>query len=278
MKTQTFLLNFGFTQYEAKAYLALIAQSPLNGSQLSQTSGVPLAKIYETLRSLKDKGWAADLGQGLFAPLPPEELLKRLRHGCAADLEALEEGLKSISAPPTYDYIWAIRGYERVMAKAREMIASAEFEIYLRVIPKEAEALDGELRQAAQRGVTIKHVSFGPPVSEFEHQVIHPDFERVGHVLGGRNIELVVDGQEALSGLFARGEEDRSAVNWTRNHWTVLSIRDGLRHDFFHYFMKKTYDDGQELSPGEKRTYDMIKVDNWAATRRFREAQRGKRG
>ena len=140
MKNITFLLNFGFTHYESKAYLALIAQSPLNGSQLSKVSGVPRAKIYDTLRSLKDKGLAAELGRGLFAPLPLEELLKRLRHDCTANLDALEEALKTITAPPAYDYIWSFRGYERVMSKAKEMIASAEFEIYLRVFPEEAKS------------------------------------------------------------------------------------------------------------------------------------------
>jgi HTH-type transcriptional regulator, sugar sensing transcriptional regulator len=278
MKDIPLLLNFGFTQYEAKAYVALVAQSPLNGSQLSQTSRVPRAKIYDTLRSLKDKGWVAELGQGLFAPLPPEELLKRLRHGYAADLDALEEAIKDIAAPPRLEYIWSMRGYERVMSKAREMIASAEFEIYLRVFPEEARVLDRELIQAAERRVTIKQISFGPPVSKFEHQVIHPDFEMVSQILGGRNIELVVDGQEALTGRFSQGEEDQSAVIWTRNQWVVIVVRDGLRHDFFHYFMRKIYDDRQELSPQEKRTYDMIKVDNWGTTRGFKRTRTENRG
>jgi len=277
MKNITFLLNFGFTQYESKAYLSLVAQSPLNGSQLSKASGVPRPKIYDTLRSLKDKGLAAELGQGLFAPLPPEELLKRLRHDHTANLDALEEAFKIIKAPPAYDYIWSFRGYERVMSKAKEMIASAEFEIYLRVFPEEARVLDRELLRAAERGVSIKHISFGPPVSKFEHQVIHPDFKRVGQVLGGRNIELVVDGQEAMSGRFSPGEEDQSAVTWTRNPWVVIIFRDGLRHDFFHYFIIKVYDNGQELSPGEKRTYEMIKVDNWAATQRFKRTRKENR-
>jgi HTH-type transcriptional regulator, sugar sensing transcriptional regulator len=99
----------------------------------------------------------------------------------------------------------------------------------------------------------------------------------VGQVLGGRNIELVVDGQEAMSGRFTPGEEDQSAVTWTRNPWVVIIFRDGLRHDFFHYFIIKVYDNGQELSPTEKKTYEMIKVDNWAATRRFKRARKEKR-
>jgi len=40
---------------------------------------------------------------------------------------------------------------------------------------------------------------------------------------------------------------DHSSINRSRNQWFVLAGRDSLRHDFFHYFLYKTYDLKQAL-------------------------------
>jgi hypothetical protein len=77
----------------------------------------------------------------------------------------------------------------------------------------------------------------------------------------------VRDKVEILVGMFERGREDASPINWAKNHWFVMAIREGIRHDFFHYFMHKTYDLGQKLSEAEKELYELIKNDAWASHR-----------
>lgn len=47
-------LQLGLSQYEITAYLSLVGRHPVNGSQLSRFSGIPRARIYDVLRSLKD--------------------------------------------------------------------------------------------------------------------------------------------------------------------------------------------------------------------------------
>ena len=80
MKSSEPLLNLGFSKYEITAYLTLVTNHPVNGSQLSRMSAIPRAKIYDVLRSLKGKGAVTEVGEGLYAPLPPEELFSRIRH------------------------------------------------------------------------------------------------------------------------------------------------------------------------------------------------------
>jgi hypothetical protein len=52
----------------------------------------------------------------------------------------------------------------------------------------------------------------------------------------------------------------------------MKNISSLIKFGYTRHFIRKTYDDGMELSPDEKRTYDMIKVDNWAVTTRFKGA------
>ena len=46
------LAAIGFTEYEAKVYLALLEENPSTGYQLSKLSGVPRSMVYDALRRL----------------------------------------------------------------------------------------------------------------------------------------------------------------------------------------------------------------------------------
>ena len=50
------LTELGFTEYEAKVYLALLDDYPASGYQISKTAGVPRSMVYEALGRLKLRG------------------------------------------------------------------------------------------------------------------------------------------------------------------------------------------------------------------------------
>src|SRR5262245_66664186 len=50
------LQELGFSEYEARAYVALLQRSPLNGYELAKASGLPRANGYSVLRTLEDRG------------------------------------------------------------------------------------------------------------------------------------------------------------------------------------------------------------------------------
>ena len=66
------LQALGFSQYEARAYCALLQKSPANGHEVAKLAAIPTSKVYETLERLKQKG--AVLVQRseptLWAPVP----------------------------------------------------------------------------------------------------------------------------------------------------------------------------------------------------------------
>ncbi|MFH1139965.1 MAG: helix-turn-helix domain-containing protein [Pseudomonadota bacterium] len=254
----------GLTQSELTAYLSLLEHNPVNGSTLSRHSGIPRANIYDVLRSLRHRGYVVEIEEGLYAPLPPEELLNRLRHRCEAELSSLEEKIAAAARTSSQDYVWTIRGYETVMRKSIEMISSARHELYVLLYPEEALILDPHLLEAVSRGVVVKYVSMGPVRTEFEYQVIHPGSREIQSQHLGRVFDVVKDKVELLVGLFEKGAEDSSPINWARNHWFVQAIREGIRHDFFHYFTHKFLELGQELTARDRLIFDMIKKDGWA--------------
>ncbi len=255
------LATIGLSDYAIHTYLSLLQHHPINGSQLSRRSGIPRARIYDILRTLKNRGFVAEASKGIFVPLPPDELFRQLRRSHEKDLSRFEALVEKIQAPADHDFIWTITGYQRVMDKAREMIDSAQSEIYIRLFSQEAETLTRALMNAEKRDVQVKCIFMEPFPKTFAIQVIHPQHEVVESSLGGRSFDLVVDKEEFIGGMFTSKDIEESRINWGRNRWFVIAGRDSLRHDFFHYFLYKTHTLQQALDEEEKRLYEIIQND-----------------
>ena len=79
--TVALMQQLGFGGYEARAYIALLQRSPLNGYELAKASGVPRSNIYPVLQKLEARGAVVRLempGGARYTPVPPQELLAQL--------------------------------------------------------------------------------------------------------------------------------------------------------------------------------------------------------
>jgi hypothetical protein len=147
------------------------------------------------------------------------------------------------------------------MAKAADIIDSAGQELYLRLFPDTWQRLHKHIERAVQRGVGVRFISMGPMDIVYDIQVFHPDYHLIKGKIGGESIDLIADKTEALAGIFQKGKIDHSPFIWSRNRWFVTANRDSLRHDFYHYFLDKLYEQGQSLSARDKKIYAFIKAD-----------------
>lgn len=78
---------FSLTEYEAKAYIALILVGPAGISRLSQVAGIPRTKCYSVARSLISKGLAVKVSSKPFVidAVKPEIVSSRLAEGLCVD-------------------------------------------------------------------------------------------------------------------------------------------------------------------------------------------------
>lgn len=256
------LKTLGFSQYEITCYLTLASHHPINGSRLSKISGIARSRIYDVLRSLIRKGFVLEVEEGKYVPLPPEELYKRLKLDFDKGLDYLKQRLNGTSQDAAYEFIWMIRGYDLVMAKAREMISSTARELYVRLFPEAGALLAPDLKAAERRGVGVRYISMGAAAEVFKIQVEHPDSAALLKKIGGRSFDIIADKSEALVGIFEDGMENTSPITWTRNRLFIIANRDSLRHDFYHYFLDKLYEKGETLTREEERIYALIKSDD----------------
>ncbi len=256
------LLEFGFTQYEAACYLALVAGHPSNGSRLSKASGVARSRIYDVLRNLTRKGFVFEVEPGQYVPLPPNELKKRIQSRFETNLSILESQFETFSSKSDYEYLLTLQGYDSVMEKARDIIINAQQELYVRLFPETGHELKKHLEDASARGVGIRYITMGDIPLSFDCQIIHPGSDGIREKIGGESIDIIADKKEALVGIFEEGRSNSSPIIWTRNKWFVIGNRDSLRHDFYHYFLDKVYDRNEPLSKREQQIYSFIKADD----------------
>ena len=152
------LVKIGFSEYEAKAYVALLRESPVTGYQLSKTSGVPRSMIYEVLGKLTARGAAMTLRKGdstQYAPIPAEEFLDQLHREHKELAISLKDSLATLASPTDLEYVWNIEGHENIMAKAEEMIDQARDRTYMALMPATFPALRPSLQAAIGRGVRV---------------------------------------------------------------------------------------------------------------------------
>jgi len=152
------LQQLGFSDYEARAYVALLQRSPLNGYELAKASGVPRPNIYPVLQKLEERNVVVrlDTPTGVrYAPVPPSELTRRLGTRFKDILDAAAQSLEAIAGPAERDYVWNIEGYKAVVEHAQALVDAAQCDILLALWQPESHLLTEAALQAAVRGVQI---------------------------------------------------------------------------------------------------------------------------
>lgn len=226
------LQELGFSEYEAKAYVALLRASPSTGYQVSKESGVPRSMIYEVLNKLAARGAALSSPAErttLYAPVPPDELLDRLRHEFEAQLDAARHALAAIAAPQQMDYVWNIEGSDNILAKARDMIDNADAQVHVGMLPETLPHLHASLQRAVDRNVEVIVNTTAPVALPNARIVITPlVLDDVGQ-LGTQGLMLTTDSAQALVSQRLDSPDARAA--WTANPLLAFVVEQHMRTD-----------------------------------------------
>ena len=174
------LLAIGFTEYEARVYMALLRESPATGYQVSKLAGVPRSMVYEALGRLEIRGAvlkSADRRATLYRPVPPDVLVDRYEVEHRERLQSLRSALRTLFTNPHEDHVWSIRGGSSVMSYAVQMLDEAASQALLVLTDDAVEALRDCLAAAERRGVAVRAVLTGQASLSIGQTVRHPPLE-----------------------------------------------------------------------------------------------------
>ena len=246
------LRELGFTDYEARVYLALLTEPwALSGYAIAQRSGVPRSKVYEVLQALSAKGVVhiAHGNPAQYTPIPPRDLVARQRATIERRLAAAELSLADYSVnAATPAPIWDLSGRQLILDRGRELIDRAASIILLELWAADADEIRPQLAVAAQRGVRIEVVAYGSPDLPFATVHKHPSTDEVTAGLGGRWLVLSIDAQEIVAGIVSSGPASRAA--WSSHPGLVVPITELVKHDIYKLEMLAAHGDVLEATFG----------------------------
>ncbi len=260
MDAMTSLTQIGFTEYEAKVYLALLRESPATGYQISKTSGVPRSMVYDALSRLHTRGAVLESVEDratLYRPVAPELLLERHEDDHRQLLSNLREGLNTLYTTTDDERIWTISGQRLALTYATQMIREAQSEVFLVLMDEDVDTLSPEIKIAYERGLTVSTLLLGERNLDYGNVAHHPPLE--SKLQGISDTLLVVaDSKETL--IASKRREMMATI--TRNANLVLIARQFVWMELFtqRVYARLGNDLLEKLEPQDRQIFESLNM------------------
>jgi len=231
------LLSLGFSQYEARCYVGLLAGGPQTGYAVSKTTGVPQPKVYEALRRLVSRSAARQLpGEPVnFAAIPPDELLNEMQSSYDSRVEharTVSTTVDVAAVPRSQEPVSRLADRQEVVTAADAVMGRAVRRIYLSATSAEVVSLRVSIESCVRRGVDVVLLCLGempfqsPGVRVFRHASTDGAIFRHHQ---SRHVALVADSRCTVFGLAPDG------VSWsgveTDSEPLIAAVKGYIRHD-----------------------------------------------
>lgn len=226
MNNYEFLEKLGFSSNEAKVYGTLIKHKVLNGYEIAKLSGVARSLVYEVINRLVAKGAVIriDGEPNFYKPIEYQDLIRSIKEENEKNIACAERELQQLATENAdVDYVMNIVGEEKYVAKAKELIDSAQAEISLSIWRELFEVLRSNIENAISRGVKVYIFTFGSILVEGA-TVYSYNINDVSTLFPYRRTTIIIDGGECLVGE----EGDRNVYAHTRNHSVVSLATDEI--------------------------------------------------
>lgn len=230
------LMQIGMSEYEARAYIALLSKNPATAYEIAMASAIPTSKIYGVMRRLMEKSMAeaVDVNNGKsrrYAPVEPNEFLDGFGSKVEGTLKALKSTLSIIGSDMDKARLHQIKDRESMMDKAQRMIKSAQKTVLLSLWAEEMKSLNPFIKDAIERGVKAAIVHFGEPSERITGLYQHPIEHTIYKEKGGRGLLISADSGEAMIGIISY--HDATEAAFSANSGFIMLAEDYIKHDIY---------------------------------------------
>jgi sugar-specific transcriptional regulator TrmB len=233
------LIELGFSQYEAQAYVGLLGREPMTGYALANATGIPQPKVYETLRRLTAKGViaAVDGEPARFVAVPADQLLSDLADTFRARLAGAQRELARAARPASedgYRVLRSLRRWEAIEKRTVQAVDGSHRHVYVSVNCPQPQVIADAIGRADGRGVVCDVLHFGDPIVALAHgRTVGHDSTRgvVYRRHQARHVAVVADSADVVWAVAEDGVDWQSVAG----HDPLLAAlaKGYIRHDIY---------------------------------------------
>ncbi len=225
----------GFSDHEARAYLALYRLQPATAYEVSKLAALPKANAYTVLESLSKKEAAQPVSESpvRYIAVAPSILFERIANATSKRCAKLIEAIPAIASAGDRGYVWSLTGEDATSAKIESMIDSAVSHIWIKTSETILMPHRAALQRATDRGVSVIVILFGTQTDKFEFggksRVYLHEGNGIAVGIAPQLVTVAVDFKEALVTMV--GGEQRGS--YTQNKPIVHLAETMLRHEVY---------------------------------------------
>ncbi len=213
--------RFDLGEYEIDAYLTVLEHGELTASEIADRTDIPQPRVYDTVRSLNDRG-LVELRESRpmkALAVDPEDAFSDVESSIE---QMIEELTARYSAPAREtEAVALVKSRSTILRYVEEVIDTAEYELTLSLTPDLLERFEADLTAAVDRGVSIHLVL--TPASKAPDPAGY-DYARVATTARARRgittpVVAVADGEYSIYATqdALRDDQDRYGVIFNRS-------------------------------------------------------------
>lgn len=252
------LKKLGFNEYESKSYTTLVQNGTSTAYQVSKISGIPRARIYDTLESLVEKGIVLkeEFEKSMvYSPLPVEIFLQKTQEEWEETYRTIDIGLRELELEQqnsTDNKVYTIKNQSTILNYCKELINKAEKKIVISIWSDVYELLENELKQI-DNNVKIQGITFhvdSPLITLEKHRITsYTESADSDHWF-----ILSIDSKEMIYGPSLK---DREIAFYTDDPIHIRLLEDYIWHDVLVNRLVKQSDENLEqwISSGRRQFF-----------------------
>ncbi|MBU3104687.1 TrmB family transcriptional regulator [Clostridium gasigenes] len=161
------LEKLNFSKTEAAVYINLLKNSSSNGYQIAKNLNMSRSSVYSALDNLYKKGIVFSLpgNSQIYKAEDPSTLTNKMKNEFVETADLLEIKLKELKNSDSEERYLNIAGYDNVISKAKELLLTAEKEVYINT-DFDLQIFSREFNELKKREVRIIIFSFSKVNSE----------------------------------------------------------------------------------------------------------------
>lgn len=204
------LKELGFTEYEAKAYTALVQNSHVSAYQVSKNSGIPRARIYDILDGLVVKGLVLKeetADQTTYSSIPVAVFLQQIQKRWQSNFNSISHQLEKLEKKEqeAEHKVVTLKGKETIINYCQSLLKKAQNKVILSMWEDMYEELREDVHEVA------KHIPVHGITLFVEDHLASIDQHRITRYTRNASTPhwfiLSIDGQEMIYGHSPSNQE-----------------------------------------------------------------------